>query len=340
MQRASKGRAADRLIKTGMWGAVRAKRLLMRNRHLEQLFYEAANRQAFSQAAAHDFMLADGIRNRAYAEAIASHVNEGDVVVDLGTGTGFLACLAARQGARVHGIDHGPVENARLLAAANGITGVEFHQTHSRDFDPGEPVDVIIHDQISGWSGFEERVVENLDDLRRRILRPGGRVLPNRIAVYVEPVEMGSAATVPLIWEHRAEGLDFTVLREVIAEERTYPPPCAFDADAFSQLLTEPRPILEIDLERDGPSALPQMLRGRWTITRSGTQHGFALYFRVGFDEAIGITNAPLSAQTHWRTALLRTAALPRRPGDELGGDIVTDPFYDTAAWRWPLEGG
>ena len=45
-------------------------------------------------------MLLDRVRVDAYARAIAATVRPGDVVVDLGTGSGVLAMLAARAGAR------------------------------------------------------------------------------------------------------------------------------------------------------------------------------------------------------------------------------------------------
>ena len=54
----------------------------------------------------HELLLADTVRMNAYRDGIRRNVKPGDVVVDLGTGTGILAMLAAQQRAKVvHAIE-------------------------------------------------------------------------------------------------------------------------------------------------------------------------------------------------------------------------------------------
>src|SRR5437016_880157 len=63
----------------------------------------------------HELMLNDALRMTAYEAAIRRDVREGDVVLDLGTGTGILAQWALEAGAgRVYGIE----VNGRILATA------------------------------------------------------------------------------------------------------------------------------------------------------------------------------------------------------------------------------
>jgi len=93
----------------------------------------------FESAAAHQWMVYDARRVGQFRRAIQETVTQGDVVVDLGTGTGLLAFLCARAGARrVHAIERNPVilEWAERLARANGLAErVMFHQGDSREVE-------------------------------------------------------------------------------------------------------------------------------------------------------------------------------------------------------------
>lgn len=68
-------------------------------------------------------MLGDAARNAAFAGAIARAVQPGDVVLDIGTGSGLLAMMAARAGARhVYACEMLPdlADLARIVVAQNG----------------------------------------------------------------------------------------------------------------------------------------------------------------------------------------------------------------------------
>jgi methylase of polypeptide subunit release factors len=129
--------------------------------------------------------------------AEAMDVGEGEVVIDVGTGTGVLAIIAAKLGAsRVFAIDNSPSvrDVGRANAKVHGVADrIEF--LHGDLFDPiGEDIeaDVIIGDvsgvpdslaEVSGWfpSGIgggprgSELPIRMLREAVRR-LRPGGRV--------------------------------------------------------------------------------------------------------------------------------------------------------------------
>ena len=108
----------------------------------------------------HRQYLADPHRLAAFERAITATVKPGDVVIDLGAGTGILGLFACRAGAaRVYAIDDGSIIGlARELCRANGYSDrVVFVKGLSSRIALPEKADVAVSDQI-GRFGFEAGV--------------------------------------------------------------------------------------------------------------------------------------------------------------------------------------
>ncbi len=98
-------------------------------------------------------------------------VRDGDVALDMGTGTGLIALLMARKASYVLGVDINPiaVELARENARLNGIKNVEFRLsdlferveekfdaiTFNAPYLPGEPEEPIDLALVGGKRGRE-----------------------------------------------------------------------------------------------------------------------------------------------------------------------------------------
>jgi ubiquinone/menaquinone biosynthesis C-methylase UbiE len=110
--------------------------------------------------------------------AIAS-LEEGQTVLDLGSGAGIDCFLAARQvgpGGRVIGVDMTPemIEKARANATSSGFTNVEFRLGEIEHLPVADAsVDVIISNCVLNLSPERSKVLAEA----HRVLRPGGRLV-------------------------------------------------------------------------------------------------------------------------------------------------------------------
>lgn len=139
----------------------------------------------------HDLMLGDRLRMIAYRKAIFEAVSPGDVVLDLGTGTGILSQWALEAGAaRVFGIDlSAPIlaHAVERMAAAGYADRFEPICKLSYDVELPRKVDVLISEIIGNMADNED-FQPILQDAISRFVRPGGTVLPRTTSSYLVPV--------------------------------------------------------------------------------------------------------------------------------------------------------
>jgi arsenite methyltransferase len=102
----------------------------------------------------------------------------GETVVEIGSGAGFDAVLAAQQvgsTGRVIGVDMTPamLEKARANIAGLGLTNVEFRQGYMEELPIDDAsADVVISNGVINLSPDKEAVFREI----ARVLKPGGRV--------------------------------------------------------------------------------------------------------------------------------------------------------------------
>jgi type I protein arginine methyltransferase len=279
----------------------------------------------------HGSMLRDYPRTNGYRMAIESIVREGDVVADVGAGTGILGFFAARAGAKkVILIENTrTIEDAKTLAAANGLDDkVEFFPGDARAFDPKERIDVI----VSEWQGnflMDEYMYAAACDVRDRCLAVGGRVVPRAARLYLAPIDDARLDYSDGFgfWEAPVYGFDYSLggrtklqmLKDKRMGRRTA-------NVARESIIASPWKLMTLDCTKDTMDAFHFQSAGEFVIQRAGSVHGFAGWFELDLAPHVLLDTSPFAESTHWGQQYFFVSRFSVDKGDRMEVILTTTP--------------
>lgn len=135
--------------------------------------------------------LIDEERTKAFESAIKKTVRRGDVVVDMGSGSGVLAMFAAQAGARrVYAVegDERNIEHLQATLVANGLEDrIAILAGDVTTIDLPESVDVIVGEMVA--TGLIEELQIPASNNMLRFRNPSTRVLLRTIENYADLVQ-------------------------------------------------------------------------------------------------------------------------------------------------------
>ena len=149
----------------------------------------------------HQKMLSDGVRNKLLYQAIKNCVFQDTNFLDVGTGTGVWAILAAKLGAkRVVAIE---IEECLIPiifrhAQENGVADkIEIIHGNSDDVKIRGKFDVIVS-ELFGNDALGKKTVKSFVNLRNRFLAKDGILIPHKLSIVAAPVKVeNSVQSIP-----------------------------------------------------------------------------------------------------------------------------------------------
>jgi type II protein arginine methyltransferase len=266
----------------------------------------------------HFVMMNDAARNAAY-DAALRRAAKGKRVLDIGTGAGLLAMMAARAGAaEVVSCEQVPLiaKAARDIVARNGfaeriavIGRTSTQLALGRDL-PG-PAEVLVTETFSsGLLG--EDVLPTIEHARANLLSVGAQIIP--CAAGVRGYLVGGEGLRDKLFVGAAAGFD-------LAPFAAFAPAkigLSLDHEPH-EILSDDVDLLTFDLMQ---TVFPETrVEHAIRVTRAGTCLGVAQWLKLGLDEETSYENRP-SAQANGATWAHIVYRFPRARAVE-AGDVV-----------------
>jgi type II protein arginine methyltransferase len=277
----------------------------------------------------HFRIVQDEARNAAYEAALARVITPHSKVLEIGTGTGILAMMAARAGAEdvvTCEIVPAIAETAREIIALNGYS---------------DRVRVILKDALHleadadlGWRGdiFVSEIVNNMivgegalpivEHAARALLKPGAKIIPARGIVRVA---LGYDADIGRERMDTIDGFDLSPFNRLAAAGYRI----KRDSERLT-LLSHPADLFDFDFQSGGP--FPEATASVTLASQGGRANGIAQWIALQMDAEGRYENDPKPGTTSAWAVIFWPFAVSR----ELAAGASVDVFgrHDRRALR------
>ena len=291
----------------------------------------------------HIAMLSDTSRTSTYLDAVRHVVRPGDVVVDLGSGTGILAIAAAQAGARhVYAIEKGAIaDQAARLITENGLDDrITLIRDLSTRVELPEKANVLVTETF-GNEPLGEQVLAYVGDAVRRLLTPDARLVPSELRIMARLVQLQEPILAGHIF-HPAQlqawsatyGIELAPLADL-----TLMSPRALmlrpDEARKHQALSDTVELCRIDLAK-APARIDVTTEA--IATAAGRVDGALVVFELRLSDAHMLTTDPVrpTSATHWRVPMWLQ---PTRPVVAKGEGVEVRYLFDGGRGRVEIGG-
>lgn len=248
-------------------------------------------------------MMNDNVRNDAYEKALKSALQNGGVVLDIGSGSGLLAMMAARHGAtKVTTCEEVTMvaEKAKIIIQRNSLADqIEVINKLSTDLvvgvDLAERADILVTEIFdNGLLG--EKAFVAIEHARKHLLKPNAKLIPAGVRVFAMLIESSE-----IYKNHRVETIsnfDLSPFNQFSSYNYTGYHLAKTDYKGLSSTTS----IFDFNFHKiPGSESTPI----EFEIIESGTCHAVAYWYELQLDQDTIVSTAPhLPQLSCWKQAV------------------------------------
>lgn len=276
-------------------------------------------------------MMNDAVRNDGYDQALGSALKrKKGTVLDIGTGSGLLALMAARHGAsKVVTCEAIPIiaKKAKQIIQQNGYADrISVLEGLSTDLKVGQEIserfDVLVT-EIFDDGLLGEGAFKSIKHAKEHLLKADAQIIPAQVKVMASGIESQEIFNNYRVGE--TAGFDVRAFNEFSVQEYV-----GIHLDKMKyRLLSLPTPIFTFDFNNLPVNAsIPIDLK----ILKEGTLHAIAYWFELYLDENTVLSSGPGLAQlSSWKQAI----QLAEDPDSYQAGDTVSLQAHHDESSIW-----
>jgi len=251
-------------------------------------------------------MLADDTRNDVYEKAINANIKEGDIVLDIGTGSGLLAMMSVRAGAaHVYACEFEPMiaNLAQEIIDQNGMSDkITVIPKHSSELIVGEDLpercDVLVT-EIFDRAIVGEGALPTITHARKNLLKEDALTIPHSATLYGAVVECPHLQRFHQVGT--VKGFDLSPMN-ILSHPLAYKEALiGLDDSAEHKVLSEPFVIRDFDFM--SLNYLTFKNESHFKCIHDGRADAMLLWFDLQLDERTVFSTYIPKTCNHWRQA-------------------------------------